>query len=81
MVNHTQTTRRHKPADCLSVFDHFVRLAYKGLIPKCVSCKKTSLCLNVLLCNSINLILLLDEKHLHMQTYPKTPKRNKNISK
>ena len=31
MVKHTQTVRRQKPTNCLSVFDHFVRLAPKGL--------------------------------------------------
>ena len=31
MVKHTQTTRRFLQANCLSVFDHFVGLALKGL--------------------------------------------------
>ena len=31
MVKHTQTVRRQKPTNCLSVFDHFVELAIKGL--------------------------------------------------
>ena len=31
MVEHTQTIRWLLPADCLSVFDHFVGLAFKGL--------------------------------------------------
>ena len=31
MVKHTQTTRRQNPKNCLSVFDHFVGLAVKGL--------------------------------------------------
>ena len=31
MVKHTQTGRRQKPTNCLSVFDHFVELAIKGL--------------------------------------------------
>ena len=31
MIKHTQTLRRQKPTNCLSVFDHFVGLAYKGL--------------------------------------------------
>ena len=31
MVKHTQTIRRQKFTNCLSVFDHFVRLALKGL--------------------------------------------------
>ena len=31
MVKHTQTIRRQKPTNCLSVFDHFVGLALKGL--------------------------------------------------
>ena len=31
MVKHTQTIRRKKFTNCLSVFDHFVRLALKGL--------------------------------------------------
>ena len=31
MVKHTQTIRRELPTNCLSVFDHFVKLALKGL--------------------------------------------------
>ena len=31
MVKHTQTIRRQQPTNCLSVFDHFVGLAVKGL--------------------------------------------------
>ena len=30
-VKHTQTIRRLLPTNCLSVFDHFVGLALKGL--------------------------------------------------
>ena len=32
MVKHTQTIRWLLPMNCLSVFDHFVGLALKGLI-------------------------------------------------
>ena len=32
MVKHTQTIRRLLPTNCLSVFDHFVWLALKGLM-------------------------------------------------
>ena len=31
MVKHTETIRRQKPTNCLSVFEHFVGLALKGL--------------------------------------------------
>ena len=31
MVRHTRKIRRHQPTDFLSVFDHFVGLALKGL--------------------------------------------------
>ena len=31
MVKSTQTFRRQKPENCLSVFEHFVGLARKGL--------------------------------------------------
>ena len=31
MVRHTQTIRRLLPTNCLSVFEHFVGLALKGL--------------------------------------------------
>ena len=31
MVKHTQAIRRLLPTNCLSVFDHFVGLALKGL--------------------------------------------------
>ena len=32
MVEDTQTIRRKKPTNCLSVFDHFVGLALKELL-------------------------------------------------
>ena len=31
ILKHTQTILRQKPTSCWSVFDHFVRLALKGL--------------------------------------------------
>ena len=31
MVKHTQTIRRLPPTNCLSVLDHFVELALKGV--------------------------------------------------
>ena len=31
MVKHTQTIHRQQPTNCLSVFDHFVGVALKGL--------------------------------------------------
>ena len=31
MVKHSQTIRQQQPTSCLSVFDHFVGLALKGL--------------------------------------------------
>ena len=31
MVKHTQKIRRQKPTNCLSVFDHFVKLELKDL--------------------------------------------------
>ena len=31
MVKHTQTIRRQQSANCLSMFDYFVKLALKGL--------------------------------------------------
>ena len=31
MVRHTPTIRRQKPTNCLSVFDHVVGVALKGL--------------------------------------------------
>ena len=31
MVKHTQTIRRQQPTNCLSVYDHFVKLAFRGL--------------------------------------------------
>ena len=31
MVKHTQKIRRQQPTNCLSVFNHFVKLALKGL--------------------------------------------------
>ena len=31
MVKHTQTIRHKLPTNCLSVFDHFMGLALKGL--------------------------------------------------
>ena len=37
MAKHTQIIRRQQPANCLSVFDFFVRLANKGLIEDSVT--------------------------------------------
>ena len=34
MVKHTQTISWQKPTNCLSVFDHFVKMALKGLSNK-----------------------------------------------
>ena len=31
MVKHTQTIRRQQPTNCLSVFGHFVKMAFKRL--------------------------------------------------
>ena len=31
MIKHTQTIRQQKPTNCLSVFDQFLGLAFKGL--------------------------------------------------
>ena len=39
MVKHTQAIRRLLPTNCLSVFEHFVKLALKGL-NKHAPCKK-----------------------------------------
>ena len=39
MVEHSQTIRRQNPTNCLSVFDHFVGLALKGL--RLVNLKQT----------------------------------------
>ena len=39
MVKQTQTIRRQKSTNCLSVFDHFVELALKGLRRKLTSSK------------------------------------------
>ena len=37
MVKHTQTIRRQQPANCLSVSDHFVGLAFKELKFPCTT--------------------------------------------
>ena len=37
MVKQTQTIRWQEPTNCLNVFDHFVRLAPKGLKVTCIS--------------------------------------------
>ena len=37
MVKHTQKIRRQKPTNCLSVFEHFVELALKGLRFSCAA--------------------------------------------
>ena len=34
MIKHTQTIRRQRPMNCLSVFDRLVGLAFKGLTLK-----------------------------------------------
>ena len=42
MVKHTKTIRRQQPTHCLSVSDHFVGLALKGLKCKLQYCKQTN---------------------------------------
>ena len=42
MVKHTQTIHRLLPMSLLSVFDHFVELALKGLIARKSSLTETS---------------------------------------
>ena len=43
MVKHTQTVHRLLPKNCLSVFDHFVGLALKGLKSSNLSNEKQQL--------------------------------------
>ena len=40
MVKHTQAIRRLLPTNCLSLFDHFVGLALKGVIQDANHIKK-----------------------------------------
>ena len=54
IVKHTQTIRRLLPTNCLSVLDHFVGLALKGLKEQLFATKEP------LIYNE--LILLLEEK-------------------
>ena len=44
MVKHTQTIRRLLPTKCLSVLDHFVELAFKGLKGQILLSKVVLLC-------------------------------------
>ena len=48
MVKHTQTIYRRQPTNCLSVFDHFVELALKGLTGSLVAILARSSILDVL---------------------------------
>ena len=41
MFEHTQTVRRLLPTNCLSVLDHFVGLALKGLSKELISVTKS----------------------------------------
>ena len=54
MVKHTQTIRRQQPTNCLSVFDHFVKLTLKGLIAKSQQWKYQNNVWNLLKVNSKN---------------------------
>ena len=38
MVKYTQTIRRQQRTSCLSVFDHFVGLVFKGLLENFIFC-------------------------------------------
>ena len=38
MAKHTQTIRQLLPISCLSIFDHYVRLALKGLTLRYMMC-------------------------------------------
>ena len=48
MVQHTQTIRRQQPTNCLSVFDHFVKLTFKGLTKGDARNMISLLCVNIL---------------------------------
>ena len=63
MVKHTQTIRRQKPTNCFSVFDHFVRMALKGLR----SCK---------VCRDINYQPILKK---YLMKLPKTMRLKRQI--
>ena len=49
-IKHTQTVCRQKPTNCLSLFDHFVGLALKGLMMSfCNTVPYTAILLEVLI--------------------------------
>ena len=50
-VQHTRTIRRLLPMNCLSVFDHFVELALKGLTFSCIMLKNGQTCFKKLAVN------------------------------
>ena len=56
MVKHTQTIRRQKSRNCLSVFDHFVGLALRGL----------SEMLNIIPCECHTSYLMINLLHRHL---------------
>ena len=72
MIKHTQTIRRQKPTSCFSVFDHFVKLALKGL--KQIEALNTSEKLQVSLGESLNNGMMWPfrfiENHYHYQCFP-----------
>ena len=58
MVKHTQTICRQQPTNCLSVFDHFVNLALKGLKDNYVQSTER-LCISFIVTRSILSVLPL----------------------
>ena len=80
MVKHTQTIQRQQPTNCLSVFDHFVWLALKGLIEDFNNCKPVTrpvfTWLNEQECCNANIAMMQCKLSLgsFISTYTKFPK-------
>ena len=73
MVKHTQTICRLLPTNCLSVFDHFVGLALKGL-----NCEKLTYDDMAVLCKCVNGVIYM-KFYIYMSREIKNKKIEKRI--
>ena len=79
MVKHTQTIRRQRLRSCLSVFDHIVGLALKGLKTPLLESTSGRLRLNILYSNPLFSSTL--RTFIYLVDYKATNDPNLNITR
>ena len=79
MVKQAQTIRQQRPTNCLSVFDHFVGLALKGLKTPLLESTSGRLHLNILYSNPLFSSIL--RTFIYQVDYKVTKDPNLNITR